>query len=235
MRFNCSLYKFLFICIFIAICFSCVTHADTTETVAEKIRQAKIEAERFGQELSDEINHIHNELRSQATPTPSPISVSSAQAVENRDFVQMLRDGLPVISTIKAVQTMNAAQEAILADVISLLEDDRTRNSYQSRLARLSSARTGYDKNVENTLKALQKDINEVDPEFPVLHPSASSDQLNSWVDELHSYVRNHPFSLKSHSFTSVKKSLSELEILLSWMDSIGEELTTLERELLAL
>jgi len=235
MRFNYSLYTSLFICLFIAICFSCVASADTVESVAEKIRQAKIEAQRFQQELSDDINHIHNELRSQAAPTPSPLSVSSVQAVQNMDFVQMLRDGLPVISNMNAARAMNVAQEAVLTDAISLFEDENIRNSYQSRLVKLSSARTEYDKNAEDILATLHTQIKEVDPEFPILSLSASSAQLSSWVNELHTYIRNHPYSLKSHSFTSVEKSLTELAVLLSWMDSLGEELTALERELLAL
>jgi hypothetical protein len=235
MRFNSSLYKFLVICLFIAVCFSCVTYADITEDVAQKILQAKREAQRFQQELSDEIDHIHNELRAQATPTPSPLSISSAQAVENRDFVQMLREDLPVISNVNAARAMNAAQEAILTDAISLLEDDRTRNSYQSRLTRLSSARIEHDKRAEEILATLHNQIKEVDPEFGALSLSTPPAQLSSWVDELHNFIRNNPYSLKSHSFTSVKNSLSELKTLLSWMDSIGEELTTLERELLAL
>jgi polyhydroxyalkanoate synthesis regulator phasin len=232
---NCSLYRLLFISLFIAICFSCVAYADATEAVAEKILQAKRNAQQFQKELSDEIEHIHNELISQATPTLSPLSVSSTQAVQNTNFVQMLRDGLPVISNINAAQDMNAAQEALLTDAISLLKDDKTRNSYQSRLAKLSSARTDYDKKVESILTALQKEINEVNPEFPPLHFSSSSAQLSLWVDELQNYIRNNPYSLKNHSFTSVENSLSELKVLLSWMDSLGEELTTLERDLLAL
>ncbi|MCL2460355.1 MAG: hypothetical protein FWF19_03250 [Euryarchaeota archaeon] len=235
MRSNYSLYTFLLICLFIAICFSCVVSADTAESVAEKIRQAKIEAQRFQQELSDDINHIHDELRSQIAQTPGPTSVSSVQAVQNMDFVQMLRDGLPVINNMNAVRAMNAAQEAVLTDAISVLEDDRTRNSYQSRLVKLSSARTEYDKKALDILATLNNQIKEVDPEFPTLSLSASSAQLSSWVNELHTYIRNHPYSLKSHSFISVQNSLTELEILLSWMDSLGEELTALERELLAL
>jgi len=235
MRFNCFLYKFLYICLFIAICFSCVTYADTTETVAEKILQAKREAQRFQQELSDEINHIHDELRSQATPTPSPLSVSSEQAVQNMNFVQMLRDGLPVINNINAARAMNAEQEAVLKDAINLLEDDKTRNSYLSRLAKLSSARIGHDKRAEEILANLHNYIKEIDPELQALSFSTSSAQMNLWVNELQNFIRNHPFSLKSHSFTAVENSLSELKSLLSWMDSIGEELTALERELLAL
>ena len=235
MQFNSS-YKLLYICLFIAVCFSCIAYADTTEAVIEKLLNAKREAQCFQEELFAEANHIHDELISQAiqTPSPLPLIISSAQAFQNRDFVQMLRDGLAVISNINAAQNMNAAQEDLLTDVISFIEDEKARESYQSRLEKLSSARIGHDKKAEKIFTDLQNYITEVDPELQEFSFSVSSDQVSSWIDDLETFIRNNPFSLKSHSFSSVENSLSELKIVLESMDSIGEELTVLESELRA-
>ena len=231
-----SFYKILLICFLITFCFACTcVYADITESVAEKIRQGKVNAQRVHQELSGEINHIHEEIGGQTSSTLNPTSVSSRRAVENMDFVQMLRDSIPVITGMNSRQLVNAAHDASLAETISLIEDDAVRSSFESRLGRLSSAREKHNQDVEKALTTLSDQMVEIDPDFPVLALWISSEQLHIWVREFQNYIRNNPYSLQNHNYLAVQSSLTELKKIRNWMDALGEELDALEKDLLDL
>jgi hypothetical protein len=232
MKFN-LFYKTLVICNIIIFCFVCAgVYADITDSVAEKIRQGKVNAQRVHQELSDEINHIHEGISGQTSSTLNPTSVSSRRAVENMDFVQMLRNNIPVIVGVNEVRLMNAAQDTSLADAISLIEDDAVRSSFESRLGKFSSAHNKQNQDAEKILATLSDQMMEIDPDFPVLTLWISSEQLYAWVGTFQNYIRNNPYSLQNHSYVSVQSSLAELKTVRTWMDSLGEELTVLEKEL---
>jgi hypothetical protein len=228
-----SFYKIFIICFFLILCFACTcVYADLTADVAEKIRQGKANAQRVQQELSAEIRHIHDEISGQTSSTLNPTSVSSRRAVENMDFVQMLRDSIPVITGINSRQLMNAAHDASLAGTISRIEDDAVRSSFESRLEKLSSAREKYAQDVEKTLATLSVQMVEIDPNFPAFTLWISSEQMQAWVREFQNYIRNNPYSLQSHSYVSVEMSLAELRRIHSWMNSLSEELDALEKDL---
>lgn len=232
MKFN-LFYKTFVICSIIMLCFVCAgVYADITDNVAEKIRQGKVNAQRVHQELYDEINHIHEGISGQTSSTQNPTSVSSRQAVENMDFVQMLRNNIPVITGVNAVRLMNAAQDTSLAEAISQIEDETVRASFESRLKKLSSARNKHSQDADKILATLSDQMMEIDPDFPVLSLWISSEQLYAWVSTFQNYIRNNPYSLQNHSYVSVQSSLDELKTVRTWMDSLGEELTALEKDL---
>ena len=219
--------------IFFLLSFACTcVSADTVDTIAEKIRQAKVDAHRQYLELSDEINHIHDDLTAQASSTLSPTSVSSRKAVENMDFVQLLRDSIPVITGINSARRMNAAQENSLWDTINQIEDEEVRASFDSRLQKLSSARMSHEEDAKEIIATLTKEMIEVDSDFPTLTISTSSEQLTAWVREFQNYLRNNPYSLHSQHFVSIESTLSQLKSVRMWMDSLSEEFTALKNEL---
>ena len=222
--------------IFLIFCFVCTfASADVVDDIAKKITRAKVDAQRQYLELSDEINHIHDEFAAQASSTPNPTSVSSRRAVENMDFVQLLRDSIPVITGINSARRMNAVQENSLWDTINKIEDDSIRVSFESRLDKLSSARMSHEQDAKDVIVTLTEQMVEIDPDFPTLAISTSSDQLNAWVREFQNYLRNNPYSLEGHSSVSVESSLSRLKVIRSWMNSLEGEYTALEKEVLDL
>ncbi|MDR2855438.1 MAG: hypothetical protein LBV40_04715 [Methanomicrobiales archaeon] len=235
MKFN-QIYKIFLICFFITFCFICTcVYADITESVADKIRQGKVNAQRMHQELSDEINHIHEGMGGRTASTQNPTSVSSRRAVENMDFIQLLRNSVPVITGLNSARLMNAAQDTSLSDAISLIEDDAVRSSFESRLGKLSSAREKHNQDAEKAITTLSDQMMEIDPDFPSLTLWVSSEQLYIWVNEFERYVKNNPYSVQSHSYVSVQNSLAELKKVRTWMNSLGEELDALEKELVDL
>ena len=231
MRFN---YYFILLILLISTCLCSVVCADLTEDVAQKIRQAKIDAQEQQQNVLEEIERTHAERTSHGAKSVSPTSVSSVQAVANMDFIQMLRKDLSVVSSLNSARDRNAAQEAAIQDAISQIEDETRHTSFQKRLKQLASARAQHENDAEKELKVLTDLITEIDPSFPEITSSTSNTLLRSWVNEFEKYIRNNPFSLKDYSSTQVARSFTKLKILLEFMNDLGEEFTSLERELLA-
>jgi hypothetical protein len=223
----------IFPILLISACLCSVACADLTEDVAQKIRQAKINAQVQQQSLSEELERIHAERTSHGTESVSPTSVSSVQAVENREFIQMLRRDLSIVSSLNSARVRNAAKEAAIQDAISQIEDETRYVSFQNRLKQLAFARAQHDTDGEKELRVLSELITEIDPSFPEITPSTLN-TLPLWVDEFEKFIRNNPFSLKDHSFAQVTQSFTKLKVLLEFMDALDEEFTSLERELLA-
>jgi hypothetical protein len=229
MQFN---HHFIFLTLVISACLCSVACADITEDVAQKILQAKIKSAHEQQQLSDELERIHAERTSHGIESVSPTSVSSVQDVANMDFIQTLRRDLVVIGNLNAARARNAAKEAAIQDTIWQIEDETRQTSFQNRLNRLAFARAQHDNDAEKELGILSELITEIDPSFPEITPSTSSSLLLSRVNEVEKYIRNNPFSLKDHSH-QVTESFTKMKVLLGFMDTLSEEFTSLERELL--